>query len=325
MKVIHVFKKQGGLKLIKNYVRNRVLFTAVVSFLLLGKSRTALEILRLSVQLKIKHRLAKKYLAELINFDQNYTESEEKMGDTKNSNIIWICWFQGMENAPQLVKSCYNSLKENLSTKKIIVITTENMDEYINFPEYIITKWQEGAITNTHMTDLLRLELLSKYGGTWIDSTVLCTQKEANIPDYFFDSELFFFQSLKPGRDGKATYLSSWYITAKPHNKIIDATKYLCYIYWKENNKLDDYFLLHDFMSMVLDFYKEDWDKIIPRDNATPHELLLRIFEKYDNNMWQAITTQTPFHKLSYKFTDEDTMKKGTNYEKIVAQYTKDN
>lgn len=43
-------------------------------------------------------------------------------------------------------------------------------------------------------------------------------------------------------------------------------------------------------------------EKIIPRDNATPHELLLRLFDEYDKEIWKAIKEQTPFHKLTYKY-----------------------
>lgn len=42
----------------------------------------------------------------------------------------------------------------------------------MEFPKYIEEKWKRGVITHTHMTDLLRLELLIRYGGTWIDATV---------------------------------------------------------------------------------------------------------------------------------------------------------
>ena len=41
------FYKQGGWALIKQYLRNGSLLTAICEFILLGKSRTALEILRL--------------------------------------------------------------------------------------------------------------------------------------------------------------------------------------------------------------------------------------------------------------------------------------
>lgn len=47
----------------------------------------------------------------------------------------------------------------------------------------------------------------------------------------------------------------------------------------ENDNTMWDYFLLHDFMSIVLEKYEEDWKKIIPRDNATPAYLLLRLFD----------------------------------------------
>lgn len=294
MNLKETFKKQGGIKLIKQYWQGGALFTGISQFLLLGKSRTALEILRLSTTLKIKQKLEKKYKWKLEEFDKAYVDKEHKISD-----IIWICWFQGMENAPELVRKCYQSVVKNNPDKMVVVLTEKNMNEYVTFPKYIIMKWKQGIITHTHMTDLLRLELLITYGGLWLDATVLCTGK---APEYFFDSDLFFFQTLKPGRDGHASYISSWLIEARTNNKILMAVRELCYEYWKNNNTMWDYFLLHDFMSIVLEKYEEDWKKIIPRDNATPHILLLKLFDKYDEKTWTVLKSQTQFHKLTYKF-----------------------
>ena len=199
MNLKETFKKQGGIKLLKQYWQGGALFTGIGQFLLLGKSRTALEILRLSTTLKTKQKLEKKYKWKLEEFDKTYIEKEHKTSDT-----IWICWFQGMDNAPDLVKKCYHSVVKNNPGKKVIVLTEKNISDYVTFPEYIVTKWKQGVITHTHMTDLLRLELLITYGGLWLDATVLCT---GTAPEYFFDSDLFFFQTLKPGRDGHASCL----------------------------------------------------------------------------------------------------------------------
>lgn len=308
-----IFRKQGGMKLIKQYWQGGALFTGLGEFLLLGKSRTALEILRLSTTLKTKQKLEKKYKWKLNEFDENYVDREHT-----TSNKIWICWFQGMGNAPELVQKCYNSVVNNNPNSEVIVITSENMSQYVTFPDYIIDKWKKGIITHTHMTDLMRLELLINYGGLWLDATVLCTGK---APDYFYDSELFFYQCLKPGRDGHGNFISSWLINAKTNNKILMATRELCYEYWKDNNSMWDYFLFHDFMSIVLEKYSVDLGKIIPRDNATPHILLLRLFDFYDEKMWNAIKEQTQFHKLTYKFSDNDKEKKGTYYKYILEEY----
>lgn len=311
------FEKQGGFNLIKQYFKGGTLFTAVCEFLLLGKDKKALEILRLSTQFKTKKKLYKKYRKFIDDYAKEL--SKEDLEHTA-SDYVWVCWFQGIDNAPDLVKICYKSLKDNLKSKKIILITKENIGEYAQFPQYVMDKWNRGQITDTHMTDLLRLELLIRYGGTWIDATVLCTEKEENIPSYFFNSDLFFYQTLKPGRDGLSQYMSSWLISAKTNNRVLKLTRHLCYLYWQKNNNMVDYFLLHDFMSIALDYYKDDWDKVIPRDNSAPHMLLLRLFDKYDYEMWNAIKMQTPFHKLTYKF-DDSNVNINDSYYKIVSSH----
>lgn len=315
MSAIGTLKKQGGLTLLKRYAKSGALFTAFVEFLLLGKSKKALEILRLSANFKTKKKLEKKYAKYLEMFNSEYNDSCQHI----QSNKVWICWFQGMDHAPELVKKCYESLNRNLKDKEIILITSENLSDYVKFPDYIIDKWDRGIITHTHMTDLLRLELLITYGGTWIDATVLCTRDIEDIPKYYFESDLFFFQTLKPGKDGQATVLSSWYLSATTNNKVLMATRYLCYEYWKKNNEMVDYFLLHDFFQIVLEYYEDDWHNVVPVSNSAPHILLLRLFDEYDENMFEYIKEQTPFHKLSYKFTEEQKNLEDTFYENIVS------
>ena len=313
MELISTFKKQGGIKLLKQYWESGSLFTAIFQFLLLGKSRTALEILRLSAGLKTKQKLERKYKNKLERFNQLYQHNHYSHN---KSNKVWVCWFQGMDNAPVLVQKCYKSLKQNLSNYDIILITEANMLEYVQFPDYILSKWHIGQISNTHMTDLLRLELLIRYGGLWLDATVLCTSSD--LPAYYFNSDLFLYQCLKPGRDGHCSYVSSWLISAKSNNKLLMATRFLCYEYWKKNKNMVDYFLLHDLMSIVFDYYPEDWKKIIPVDNATPHILLLRLFDQYDEEVWQAVKEKNPFHKLTYKFENGQTKLKGTYYDVLL-------
>lgn len=316
MNLSEILKKQGGLNLIKRYIKSGAFFTAGFEFLLLGKSRTALEILRLSATLKTKLFLEKRYKRLINEYDKNYDGNCIH----EQSNKVWICWFQGIENAPDIVQICYNSLKKNLIGKEIIVITADNISEYVTFPDYIKDKWDRGIITHTHMTDLLRLELLIKYGGTWIDSTVLCTRDISKIPEYYLNSNLFFYQTLKPGRDGHTTVLSSWFMSATTNNRVLMATRYLCYEYWKKNNDMVDYFLLHDFFQLALEYYEEDWHAVVPVSNSTPHILLLRLFDRYDENLLNYIIDQTPFHKLSYKFNDEQKEKEETFYKYLLEK-----
>ena len=166
------FKKQGGMKLLKQYYCGGALFTAIGEFLLLGKSKTSLEILRNAASLKIKQKLEKKYLDKIDKIEKKYKE-----GSIATERKVWICWFQGMENAPEVVKRCYASIKDNITDREVILLTENNYREYICFPQEIQAKIDSGIIKGAHMSDLLRLELLQQYGGTWIDATVFCSSK----------------------------------------------------------------------------------------------------------------------------------------------------
>lgn len=310
-----LFKKVNGLNVLKQYARAHVLLFALIQTLLNGFSKKSLEIVRLSVNNKILNKLRKKY-KHFINEYLEHHKNDDLI--QKQSNKVWVCWFQGIENAPMLVQKCYESLNINLVDREIILLTESNYKNYVSFPYYIQNKIDKQIIKGAHLSDLIRLELLIKYGGTWVDSTVFVSDNQ--YPNYFFDSDFFVFQCLKPGADGKATNISNWFITASSNNKILRLTQALLYEYWKNNNNLIDYFIFHYFFQLAIEVYPEEWEKVIPFSNSTPHILLLRLFKQYDEKKWDSIKTQTSIHKLSYKFSNDDFEKKGTYYDVIINQ-----
>ena len=131
-------------------------------------------------------------------------------------------------------------------------------------------------------------------------------------------SDLFVYRTQKPGADGKAITMSSWLMWAKTNHRILMATQAMLYAYWKKNNKLNEYFLLHHFMTITMDFYKEDASKIPPFCNSIPHILLLHLFDQYDEQYWNDLKQKTCFHKLSYKLEENKCKEKGTYYDKII-------
>ena len=310
-----IFKKVNGIEILKQYCMAHVILFSLLETAILGLSRKSLEIVRLAVDNRIYCKLKKKYKG----FISEYQQKE----DTKNIlhehvDIVWVCWFQGMENAPKMVQYCFESLKSNLHDKRIILITEDNYKEYVQFPAYILEKYEKGCFSKTHLSDLLRLELLIKYGGTWIDATVWCSSPI--YPDYLFDSDLFMFQNLKPGLDGQCTAVSSWFITSCSNNQMLMLERALLYEYWKENTKLVHYYLFHMFFQMVIEAYPDEWNKVVPFSNATPHILLLRLFEEYDETIANAVKEMTSFHKLTYKFEESDTTIKNTFYQVLFGE-----
>lgn len=310
-KFLAIFKKVGGWDVLKQYARAHVLVYALVQTALCGFSKKSLEILRLAVNNKILCKLRRKNKAFIAEY-----KASLQPGERKRSNKVWVCWLQGMDNAPALVQRCFRSLQEHLTDREIILLTEENYRDYVTFPAHIQQKIDSGVITRTHFSDLLRLELLLNHGGTWIDATVFCSG--GNIPAYMLDSDLFVFQTLKPGLDGHPTALSSWFMTGATNHPILELTRQLLYRYWEKHNSMVDYFLIHDFFQLAIEAYPEEWEKVTPFPNSVPHILLLRLFEEYDEGMWTAVTRQTPFHKLSYKFSSEQAALPNTYYQHVM-------
>lgn len=310
---MEMFRKQGGMKLIKDYWSAGVLGYACCQLVVSGPSRKSLELLRLGVEMKVFKKIYKRYYSSLERFDTSYSESSLPK---THSNKVWVSWMQGMENAPALVQRCYRSLQENLKDREIILITSENLRDYTDMPSWIMEKYEKGLITHTHFSDLLRLELLCKHGGTWIDSTVFCSG--GDIPSYMLDSDLFMFQNLKPGADGSTLNISSWFMTACANNKILLAVRELLWEYWKKEDRLIDYFLVHHFIVLAYNYYSEEWSKMVQFPNSIPHIIQLMQFEMFNKEKWIAVTSVCPFHKLTYKVEEKDEEKTGTYYDYIL-------
>jgi hypothetical protein len=221
--------------------------------------------------------------------------------EKKKHTIVWVCWFQGVDNAPSIVKKCIGSF-EKLEDKEVRIITSENYSDYTSFPEHIIDKWERGIITPTHFSDLLRAELLCRHGGIWLDATVYTSA--TTLPEYIDNSWLFFYQTLKPGLDGKSILLSSWAMSSVKSNPLLEAARESLFKYWLDNDTLEDYFLFHVIVSAVLYNNPKYWNSISPVCNSHPHLLQLNFYNQYNAHLFEHINRMTTIHKLTYKIQE---------------------
>ena len=240
-------------------------------------------------------------------------------------NYVWQYWGQGEEQATELVKACFASVKKYCPDKNIIVLNDENVKDYIDIPDFIQDKLQKGIISRTHFSDYLRTCLLVKYGGTWIDATVYLTDK---IPDIIDKSDFFVFQPIAYSECKKVpslkmlkllekipTYLSSflclssWFIHSKTNNRILELTKLLMEEYWKKEESLYDYFLFHFFFTLVVlndEKSKKIFEKMPNLANRNPHMLQQVLLDEYDEELFEELKGLSPIHKLTYKIKDSD-------------------
>ncbi|WP_156010794.1 capsular polysaccharide synthesis protein [Streptococcus ruminantium] len=284
---------------------NRLVFFTGLQLLLQPKTKKSLEILQVSIDQKIMRKLRKKYKADIEYFKNNIDSFKQEEFRPSDDKSIWVLWYQGIESAPFLVKQCLESLKRNLpKDRQLVTLDKMTLNDYINLPSFIMEKYKAGKISHAHFSDIVRIELLSKYGGTWIDATVFMSSPV--IHDYFFDSDLFLFQELRPNTFGHSRRVSSWFITAKKNNEIVLLTRYLMRKYWEENNSLIEYFLLHSLFELAIEAYPKIWETVIPFSNSHPHVLQFKLFHPFNDYHWQEIRKLVEIHKLTYKYEEKN-------------------
>lgn len=113
-----------------------------------------------------------------------YQNVDYKPIPLKENYPIWIFWWQGKANMPEVVNICYNSVLENAGKHTVHLITKENYKEYLANASWLdsVVGWlQNGRIGYAYFSDILRCYLLYTYGGVWIDATVLLTDKIDNV------------------------------------------------------------------------------------------------------------------------------------------------
>ena len=245
------------------------------------------------IKCKEYEKLKKKYNI-LIRNGVNENLNKEK------SNKIWICWLQGIENAPDIVKACINSIKKSMSKKEIILLTSENLNNYVKIPEIIKKKVEAGIIPLAQFTDIIRTEVLCSYGGGWIDSTVLCTADK--MPDYIENSKFFVYQQLdlhSYKKDLIPIKLSNWLIFSESNNPILLLTLQLLYKYWEDHNRLTNYFIYHLFFTMATERYPDVWKNVPVYNNHSPHTMQQEIMNDYSKVRWEQLKKISDFHKLN--------------------------
>lgn len=305
------FKKNGGFKYIKNLFFEGLLFYAFLVFLFIPKNRAGLkhfeEILS-NKRLLSYRRKFRKIFQDYDHFDANKNLQPEIR------KVIWFLWLQGLDAAPPVVKKCHKALVDKLHDYEIILLTADNIDDYVSLPNFIFEKWQNGRITNTHFSDILRLELLIKYGGVWIDSTVLLMGSK--IPKQIEEADLFYFQVLQPGYT--LINISSWFMAAKPNNPILCFARECVYAYWKKNNRLYNYFLLHYCITLAAEQFPEIYNSIPKYSSAPPHILQSELFDSYNEERFTEITKMCFVQKLSYKVDKDISDFTDSFYSKII-------
>lgn len=236
-----------------------------------------------------------------------------------NKIPVFVLWYQGFENAPEIVRVSRRQLGRLLTPDryKIIELDQNNIKKYIGLPSYIEDKIGSG-IHLTQLSDIIRAALLYKWGGYWIDSTYFLTDA---LPDFTREKGIFAFRYIDERADGEKC--SNAFFYADKGEEIFGRTLLMFQKYWENHTFLIFYTLFHLFFALSVDANESSHERFYSTclREASNNGVMAENFAKpYNDSDWNYWTNLTFAHKLTYKVNAQE-YDKNSVYFYIVNNY----
>lgn len=197
-----------------------------------------------------------------ILFNKNLLESFSNTDSNLERNIF-LLWLQGWENAPWFNKQVAESWEINNPGWKIHYIDSNNLKDYIPDIDYLYD--EKRNITPQAKSDIIRINLLNKYGGVWADATLLCMQPLDNWVHSAIKPSGFWMYHGNGAKMPVEIGPASWFIISQKNNYIINKWKYLCDEYWNSNEQTYGYFWMDELFKNAYNSdnkFKEIWSNV---------------------------------------------------------------
>lgn len=224
--------------------------------------------------------------------------------DFKDRIPVWICWWQGFEHAPELVRMCRENLYKRFHSNdyQIVEITMDNIRDYVDFPGWIWEKFDCGIITMTQLSDILRCSLLYYHGGLWVDATYYVTDE---IPSKELqDRELYsiYLEEFEGIHISQGKWAMNFLYTKKG-NLLPRFVLNAFYYYYASFNELYDYFMIDYFARIAYNYLEEvqrEIDSLLP-GQPNIFQLQSVLNEPYTEELMEELKRSTNIFKLNYR------------------------
>lgn len=212
---------------------------------------------------------------------------------------IFTLWFQGEENAPDIVKKCFRSIKEKYGDR-FVILTDKTLYDYIKLPEFIMQKWQEKKIVAANFSDIVRIELLYTHGGYWFDATDFLTSR---IPKIIEDSP--FFMYVTSDVFFPHMFVQTCFMRGMKNDPLMGMWRELIHEYWRKEEMACEYFLVHMLLKLLVrenPKAREFFEKM-PKLPMDPTHLLWNKIGNlpFNKELYDEMCREVFFQKCSYK------------------------
>lgn len=253
------------------------------------------------------HWFCYRWIKKNLSLKNDYTFNDNVL----NNNVvkdesIFVYWKQGWTSAPKIVEICKASLEKHAKNHPIVFLDETNIGEYVSFPDFILEYRKRGIINEALFSDILRLNLLIKYGGIWCDATCFFTDE---IPAWIEASDFFMFDKLLLPEYLSPIVCSNWFIKSKHNNVLLKNIRDFLYGYYNKNEFVIHYFMFHLTLSAFVNECEDCrsiWSQKMYMCNMAPHVMQYSFGKHFSEQLYSQIAGQSFIHKLTYKYSSND-------------------
>lgn len=274
------------------------------------------EITKASKIKRLKNSIIKKHIKS--NTDIDFIKSNIKKEILADSNeiefpkVIWTMWWQGEENAPDIVKSTLYYMRKFAKKHgyRMIVVDSENIEEYVAIPDTIYRKLETNKINLANFSDLVRFMLIDQHGGIWLDSTMYVDREfPISVLERKFSS-INHPDGLDISMDDNITNKRwvSFCLSGTKGNIVAKSMKYFMIDQIENNKVLPDYFMVDFGLDYLYDEFEEIRDILvsIPEYSSQKDIFWLDINRNssFDKEEWEKELSINKIFKTTYKIGD---------------------
>lgn len=215
---------------------------------------------------------------------------------------IYTFWWQGFDEAPEIIKACHNSLCKHYdcNRQELIVLDKNNVFDYVNLPDFILKKFEAGIISITHLSDIIRFSLLKLTGGIWVDASMYFTK---DINPNLFERNLFSMKNKSSKRGDITSIWEVFFIGGEKNHPLFCFLEDALLSYWKNEDDIITYLLTEHFIYILYENNKKIADELNNCDSfyyATDYFQNKMNYE-FSKLEFEKEIANEPYFKLSYK------------------------
>lgn len=266
-----------------------------------------------------KNFLKKKYAYVVDKYRDSAINQEEKIG---RDSMIWRYWHQGGENVPYPVDITLKSTEGKVGNHPVMILDAESYKDYIEVPDYIEQKVANEQMNLAVFSDYIRLALLKRHGGIWLDSTFYV---ENCMPS---ELDQMPFYTINQGNAKKwVVTRDRWSVgllACTPNNPLISFCEEFLREYWKKEVTPIAYLMTDCIIGIAYDEIPSLRNMIneVPVNNTHCFDYLSAFRnEIYDEARLKEMNKDTFVYQLSYKFSWNKTTTSGklSNYGGLIG------